>query len=77
MFEFKKILQNLTTNWITQCNAPLQRSRDLPLKRLQEKTANNKISENRNFTLETQYLNLKAPSTNVKMQSDKTLTTQI
>ena len=29
------------------------------------------------FTAQTEYLNLKAPSNNVKMQSDKTLTTQI
>ena len=37
---------------------------------------NNKISKNKNFKAKTQYLNLKAPSNNVKMQSDKTLTTQ-
>ena len=30
-----------------------------------------------NFTAKTEYLNLKAQSNNVKMQSDKTLTTQI
>ena len=37
---------------------------------------NNKISKNKNFKAKTHYLNLKAPSNNVKMQSDKTLTTQ-
>ena len=37
-----------------------------------------KISEIENFTATTEYLNLKAHSNNVKMQSDKiTLTTQI
>ena len=36
-----------------------------------------KINKNKNFTAKTEYLNLKAPSNNVKMQSDKTLTTQI
>ena len=41
-----------------------------------EKT-NNKISKNKIFTAKTEYQNLKAPSNNVKMQSDKTLTTQI
>ena len=34
---------------------------------------NNKISKNKNFNAKTQYLNLKAPSNNVKMQSDETL----
>ena len=38
---------------------------------------NNKISKNRKFTAKTEYLNLKAPSNNVKEQSDKTLTTQV
>ena len=37
---------------------------------------NNKKSKNKNFTAKTQYLNLKAPSNNVKLQK-KTLTTQI
>ena len=41
-----------------------------------EKT-NNKISKNKNFTTQTEYQNLKAPSNNVKMQSDQNLTTQI
>ena len=35
----------------------------------------NKISKNKNVTAKTKYLNLKAPSNNVKLQSDKTLTT--
>ena len=42
--------------------------------------ANKKYEKNKNktknFTANTQYLNIKAPSNNVKMQSDKTLTTQ-
>ena len=39
---------------------------------------NKKQQKNKNnFMEETQYLNLKAPNNNVKMQSDKTLTTQI
>ena len=42
-----------------------------------EKKTNNKISKNKNFTAKTEYQNLKAPSNNVKMQSDKALTTQI
>ena len=54
---------------------PLQQSLVLPLKRVRAKNTN-KISKNKNFKAITQYLNLKAPSNNVKMQSDKTLTTQ-
>ena len=38
---------------------------------------NNKKSKNKNFTAKTQYLNLKALINNVKLQSDKILTTQI
>ena len=37
----------------------------------------NKTSKNKNFTAKTEYQNLKAPSNNVQMQSDKILTTQI
>ena len=40
------------------------------------KKTNNKISKNKNFTAETQYLNLKAPINKVKMPSDETLATQ-
>ena len=40
-------------------------------------TKNYKMSKNKNFTAKTQYLNLKAPSNNVKMQPDKTQTTHI
>ena len=36
-----------------------------------------KRQNNKNFTAETQFLNLKAPSNNDKMHSDKTLTRQI
>ena len=38
---------------------------------------NQKNSKNKNFTAKTEYLILKAHSNNVKMQSDKILTTQI
>ena len=44
--------------------------------RLREKETNNKINKNKNFTAKTEYQNLKAPSNNVNMQSDKTWTTQ-
>ena len=46
---------------------------------LKENTRQNKpkkISKNKNFTAKTEYLNLKAHSNNVKVQSDKTSTTQ-
>ena len=43
---------------------------------IKKTTKNNKIGKNKNFTARTEYLNLKAPSNNVKMQSDKILTTQ-
>ena len=36
-----------------------------------------KNSKNNKFTAKTEYLNLKADSNNIKMQSGKTLTTQI
>ena len=45
--------------------------------RTTRKKTNNKISKNKNFTAKTEYQILKAPSNNVKMQSVKTLTTQI
>ena len=41
------------------------------------KTKRNKKISEKNFTEKTQYINLKAPSNNVKTQSDKSLTTQI
>ena len=47
------------------------------IKKCTRKRRNNKISKNKNFEAKTQYLNLKAPSSNCKMQSDKTLSTQI
>ena len=37
------------------------------------KKTNNKISKNKIFTAKSEYQNLKAPSNNVKMQSDKFL----
>ena len=48
----------------------------MSLKRLREKK-NNKKKKNKNFTSKTQYLNLKAPNNNVKLQSDKTPIIQI
>ena len=44
---------------------------------IKQTTRQKKISENKNFTAKTENLNLNAHSNNVKMQSDKTLTTQI
>ena len=38
------------------------------------KKTNSKISENKNFVAKTEYQNLKAPSSNVKKQSDKNYT---
>ena len=40
-------------------------------KKTTRKKTNNKISKNKNLKVKTQYLNLKAPSNNVKMQLDK------
>ena len=45
-------------------------------KTTRQKKNNQKISKNKNFTAKTEYVNLEAHSNNVKMQSDKTLTTQ-
>ena len=42
-----------------------------------QKETNKKISKNKNFTAKTEDVSLKAQSNNVKMQSDKTLNTQI
>ena len=39
-----------------------------------EKKTNNEISQNKDFTAKTEYQILKAPSNNVKKQSDKILT---
>ena len=47
------------------------------VKETTRKNLNNKFSKNKNFTAKTENRNLKAPINNVKMQSDKTLTTQI
>ena len=46
------------------------------LKETARQKNNQKISKNKNFTAKTEYLNLKTHSNNVKMQSDKTLTTE-
>ena len=75
--KLKQSLHSLSTNWITYCYASLQRKWDLTLKRPQDKNNKDRISENKNLTAKTEYLNIKARSNNVKMQSDKTLTTQI
>ena len=42
-----------------------------------QKKTNSKISKNKTFSANTEYLILKAHNNNVKMQSDKTLTAQI
>ena len=47
------------------------------IKKTTRRKTNNRESKNKNFTAKTQYLNLKAPSNNVKIQSDKTLTIQL
>ena len=46
------------------------------LKETTKQKTNQQMSKNKNFTAKTEYLNLKAHSNNVKMLSDKTLTTQ-
>ena len=51
-----------------------RRSQHLPLIRLQEEKQQNQ--QKQQIHGKTQYLNLKAPSKNEKMQLDKTLTTQ-
>ena len=45
--------------------------------RLRDKKTTKKISKYKKFTAKTEYLILKAHSNKVKMQSDKTLNTQI
>ena len=47
------------------------------IKKTTRKKRNNKISKIKKQTVKFQYLILKPPSNNVKMQSDKTLTKQI
>ena len=54
-----------------------QSTHEIYNKKDSEKKTNNKISKHKNFTAKTPYLNLKAPCNNVKLQSDKTLATQI
>ena len=75
MFE-KKSLQkpNYLLNYIMPCLITTLTSS--AIEKTTRKKANNKISNNKNFKAKTQYLNLKSPSNNVKMQSDKTITTQ-
>ena len=50
--------------------AALRRS---AIKKTTRKKTTIKVSKNKNFAAETEYLNLKAPSNNVKMQSEKNL----
>ena len=47
------------------------------VEKTKRKNNNNKKKQKQNFTAKTQYLNLKAPSNNFKLQSNKTLTTKI
>ena len=77
MFEFKAIVTQpiYYLNHIMPCLITVPMRFDL--KRLQDKKTTKKISKNKNFAAKTEYLNLKAHSNNVKMQSDKTLTSQI
>ena len=53
----------------------MQHQRNLILKRPRDQKTNNQISTNKNFTAKIEYLNLK--KNNVKMQSDKILTTKV
>ena len=46
------------------------------IKNCEKKDKTTNSAKNKNFTAKTQYLNLKAPCTNIKMQSDKTLAIQ-
>ena len=47
------------------------------IKETERQNNKSKISTNKNFTSKTEYLNLKAHSNNVKVQSGKTLTIQV
>ena len=78
MFEFKTIVTQPIYYWnyIMPCLIPAPMRSDIKKTTRQKKT-NNKISKNKKLTAKTEHLNLKAHSNNVKMQSDKTLTTQI
>ena len=68
ILSLKQSLHNLSTNWIIKYHALLHGQWDLTSKRLRDKK---QISKNKNFTAKTEYLNLKAHSNNVKMQTDK------
>ena len=56
---------------------PITTLTSFAIKKTTSKKTYNKISKNKNFKAKTYYLNLEAPSNNVKMQSDKTLTTKL
>ena len=76
MFEFKIIVTQpiYYLNYIMPCLIIAPKRSDLKETTRQK---NNQKSKNKNFTAKTEYLNLKAHSNNVKIQSNKTLTTQI
>ena len=67
----KKSLNTQTTKIVTQCQATLERSRDLPLIRPRKK---NKL---KNKQEQKALLRQNSRSNQVKIQSDKTLTAQI
>ena len=55
----------------------LIRTQSAMIKTTRKETTTTKISKTKNFTAKTQHLKLKAPSNNVRLLSDETLTTQI
>ena len=57
--------------------ASLERPRGMPLLILRENNQKISIKKKHFLRAKTQYLNLKAPNNNVKVQSDKSLTKQI
>ena len=77
MFELKTIVTQpiYLLNYIMPCliTAPTRSNFKETARQKKQKT---KISKNKNFTAKIEYPNLKSPSNNVKMHSDK-ITTQI
>ena len=75
MFEFKKIVTH--PKLLIELHDAMLHYSALEILHLRDYEKINKIPKNKNenFTAKTQYVNLKAPSNNVKMQSDKTLAT--
>ena len=74
MFEIKKIVTKpkYLLDYLMPC--PITTLTSSALKKTTRKKTNYKTSKNKHFKLKTQYLNLKAPSNTVKVQSDKTIT---